>query len=205
MSRPLSRRGLLGAGALGIALSGLGGLTACGRPDRPTARSAVGCGPLRQDPEGILALPSGFTCTVLARSGVPATADVIHPSDPDGMGVFAGPRGGSILVCNHENDGSEPHAVPPVDGLTEDHGYVFEVDPASRGANLGSSPAPLKFLGRYSHEAVAVDPSTTRIHRTEGARSPTASPSAGLPRPGSSPAVARCARRPGHGVPPRTG
>ena len=42
-----------------------------------------------------------------------------------------------------------------------DHGYVFEVDPTSQEANLGKSPVPLKFLGRFAHEAVAVDPPAT--------------------------------------------
>ncbi|KUG55402.1 Tat pathway signal sequence domain protein [Kocuria rosea subsp. polaris] len=232
MRPPLSRRGFLGTGALGLAVAGLGGLASCGRTDHPTTRAAVGYGPLIADPDGVLALPSGFSYTVLARSGVSPTSDGTHPSDPDGMGVFGGPGGGTVLICNHENNGTEPHAVPTVeglvydpgasggtstlvvdadgrrtsqytslagtvnncaggvtpwgtwlsceetsaragdDGLTLDHGYVFEVDPDSREANLGRSPVPLKFLGRYSHEAVAVDPSTTRIYLTEDAGDP---------------------------------
>jgi uncharacterized protein len=51
-----------------------------------------------------------------------------------------------------------------------DHGYVFEVDAFDRKANL--HPVPLKFLGRYSHEAVAVDPHTSTIYLTEDAGSP---------------------------------
>ncbi|MEV4755577.1 alkaline phosphatase PhoX [Micromonospora sp. NPDC049559] len=52
----------------------------------------------------------------------------------------------------------------------KDHGYVFEVDPFDRKANL--DPVPLKFLGRYSHEAVAVDPHTNAIFLTEDASGP---------------------------------
>ena len=50
---------------------------------------------------------------------------------------------------------------------------MFEVDPESRAANIGKSPVPLKFLGRYSHEAVAVDPDTSEIYLTEDAATPT--------------------------------
>ena len=56
--------------------------------------------------------------------------------------------------------------------LTKDHGYVFEVDPASQAANIGKSPVPLKFLGRYAHEAVAVDPPRAAIYLTEDAGGP---------------------------------
>jgi len=57
------------------------------------------------------------------------------------------------------------------DGVfTRDHGYVFEVDPHDRAAN--QHPVPLKFLGRYAHEAVAVDPRTHSIFLTEDAASP---------------------------------
>jgi secreted PhoX family phosphatase len=51
-----------------------------------------------------------------------------------------------------------------------DHGYVFEVDPVDRDANL--HPVPLTFLGRYAHEAVAVDPHSHRIFLTEDASGP---------------------------------
>jgi secreted PhoX family phosphatase len=52
----------------------------------------------------------------------------------------------------------------------KDHGYVFEVDPFDRAANL--DPVPLKFLGRYAHEAVAVNPHTSEIFLTEDANGP---------------------------------
>jgi len=41
------------------------------------------------------------------------------------------------------------------------HGYVFDVGP------LGGSPNPLKNLGRFSHEALTVDPRTGIIYETE--------------------------------------
>jgi secreted PhoX family phosphatase len=51
----------------------------------------------------------------------------------------------------------------------KDHGYVFEVDAFDQQAN--TAPVPLKFLGRYAHEAVAVDPAGT-IYLTEDANAP---------------------------------
>ena len=54
--------------------------------------------------------------------------------------------------------------------LQKNHGYVFEVDAFDRAANL--DPVPLKFLGRYAHEAVAVDPDTSVIYLTEDASAP---------------------------------
>ncbi len=55
---------------------------------------------------------------------------------------------------------------------TQDHGYVFEVDPRSQAANRGKSPIPLKFMGRYAHEAVAVDPDRHVVYLTEDAVTP---------------------------------
>ncbi len=54
--------------------------------------------------------------------------------------------------------------------FTKEHGYVFEVDPHDREANR--DPVPLKFLGRYAHEAVAIDPDTYTIYLTEDAAAP---------------------------------
>jgi uncharacterized protein len=56
--------------------------------------------------------------------------------------------------------------------LLKDHGYVFEVDPRSQEANINRAPIPLKFMGRYSHEAVAVDPDRYIIYLTEDAANP---------------------------------
>jgi len=50
------------------------------------------------------------------------------------------------------------------------HGYVFEVDPYDQDANR--DPKPIKALGRYAHEACAVDPHTGAIYLTEDAGKP---------------------------------
>lgn len=52
------------------------------------------------------------------------------------------------------------------DGQFEkDHGYVFEV-PASEEIGL-AAPIPIKEMGRFNHEAVAVDPKTGIVYLTE--------------------------------------
>ncbi|MEV8532102.1 alkaline phosphatase PhoX [Streptomyces sp. NPDC051211] len=52
------------------------------------------------------------------------------------------------------------------DGYAEDHGYVFEVDPA---APHRTGAVPLTALGRFAHEAVAVDPYRGVVYETEDA------------------------------------
>jgi secreted PhoX family phosphatase len=54
--------------------------------------------------------------------------------------------------------------------LAKRHGYVFEVDPYDQEANR--DPQPVKALGRFSHESVAVDPETGVIYQTEDASNP---------------------------------
>ncbi|MFN0198415.1 MAG: alkaline phosphatase PhoX [Planctomycetaceae bacterium] len=49
--------------------------------------------------------------------------------------------------------------------LDHDHGYNFEV-PASAEISL-ADPVPLKAMGRFVHEAVAVDPKTSIVYQTE--------------------------------------
>lgn len=49
-------------------------------------------------------------------------------------------------------------------GTRRDHGYVFEVPSAARGP---VAPVPLKGLGRFNHEAIAIDPRTGIVYETE--------------------------------------
>jgi hypothetical protein len=64
---------------------------------------------------------------------------------------------GSWLTC-------EETVVGPREGYERTHGWVFEV-PAS--ANGPVTPIPYKDMGRFSHEAVAVDPRTGIVYETE--------------------------------------
>ena len=49
--------------------------------------------------------------------------------------------------------------------IEKDHGYNFEV-PATDQVKL-ATPLPLKAMGRFNHEAVAVDPRTSIVYQTE--------------------------------------
>lgn len=50
------------------------------------------------------------------------------------------------------------------EGIGQSHGWVFEVDAATRGL---ADPRPITALGRFNHEAAAVDPRTGIIYETE--------------------------------------
>ncbi|MFE7978524.1 alkaline phosphatase PhoX [Streptomyces shenzhenensis] len=200
--------------------------------EKAAAHPGIGYGPLVPDPNGILALPAGFTYRVITHSGrTRLESGEFTPSNHDGTATFDGPRGATLLVNNHELKGPRAnwaHPVPLTEGLvydpaasggctvvevrrdhvaewvgiagtstncaggntpwgtwltceetedtagrngmTKDHGYVFEVDPADRRANR--DPQPIKALGRYAHEAVVVDPKRGHLYLTEDADSP---------------------------------
>ncbi|MGW2675370.1 alkaline phosphatase PhoX [Streptomyces sp. NPDC001436] len=68
------------------------------------------------------------------------------------------------LTCEETED------LAGKNGMTKDHGYVFEVDPHDRRANRG--PQPVKAFGRYAHEAVVIDPHQGHAYLTEDASGP---------------------------------
>jgi len=53
------------------------------------------------------------------------------------------------------------------EGWTRNHGYAFEVAASSDGAVTAQ---PLRAMGRFEHEAVAVDPGTGWVYQTEDRR-----------------------------------
>ncbi|AUX69032.1 phosphatase [Porphyrobacter sp. HT-58-2] len=68
---------------------------------------------------------------------------------------------GSWLTCEEAPTGP---GQPYGDGLEQNHGWVFEVPAAARGL---VDPVPLKAMGRFNHEAAAVDPATGIVYMTE--------------------------------------
>ncbi|MFJ2772900.1 alkaline phosphatase PhoX [Streptomyces sp. NPDC087300] len=192
-----------------------------------------GYGPLLPDPEGLLALPAGFSYRVITHSGrTRLESGEFTPSNHDGTAAFRGPRGSTLLVNNHELSGPRSKWKNPVpltgglvydpaasggctvvevrrdghvaewvgiagtatncaggstpwgtwltceetedkagqNGMTKDHGYVFEVDPLDTRANR--APKPVKAFGRYAHEAVVIDPKRGHAYLTEDAAGP---------------------------------
>jgi secreted PhoX family phosphatase len=106
------------AGLFGAAPAGAKGHAGHGKPPK----GEVGYGPLVDDPAGLLALPAGFSYTLVAESGVTTLeSGEPTPSDPDGTASFVRHGGdGSVLVMNHEVSGSEPYPVPRIPELTYD-------------------------------------------------------------------------------------
>jgi uncharacterized protein len=232
--------GLAGAALIAPSLSGLVArsrgilpATTTGPALRRAGPGQGGYGPLR--PAGSeLALPEGFSYSVLSSTGKPMSDGNATPCAFDGMAAFTLSNGNVRLIRNHENrDGPDTSTVKgdaskaydrkagggttslevrlgkdgtaelvrdfvslngtivncaggptpwgswlsceeSVDGRLhgwgQEHGYIFEV-PA--GAEGQVTPVPLTAMGRFVHEAIAVDPATGIVYETED-RTPTA-------------------------------
>jgi secreted PhoX family phosphatase len=133
---------LTGAGA-GFALSGsLGALFPANSAS--ARRVDGGYGDLVPDRNGLLDLPRGFRYEVFSREGIDTLDDgSAVPASHDGTAAFAGRRGRTLLVRNHElePDGVAEEGLPPVPhapGMIYDHDVVaggtttLVVNPARR-------------------------------------------------------------------------
>ena len=67
---------------------------------------------------------------------------------------------GSWISCEETTQGTDL-------GWDRNHGYNFEVPAAATGP---VSPVPLEAMGRFIHEALAVDPDTGSVYQTEDRR-----------------------------------
>jgi secreted PhoX family phosphatase len=132
----INRRQILGGGTAGVGLAVAGVLPSLAEPAAAHERQPSGGGPssggrpfppLQDDPNGILALPAGFSYQIVTREGVTdlSSGQGKTPGFHDGTGVVAASGNKITIVQNHE---LTPHmvefGVPHVAGTVYDPGAV---------------------------------------------------------------------------------
>jgi uncharacterized protein len=188
----LQRRKLLRYSAMGLGAFLAHNLLVL-TPSRAAMSDLASVGPLQAPDINGVRLPKGFTSRIVANSGQNLFDYTWHAA-PDGGATFATEESGWIYVSNSEmknNAGGvgalrfDQHgrlidaysilsnttlncAGGPTPWQTwlsceeTDRGYVWECDP------LGQKPAQIrKVLGRFRHEAVAVDTIHKQLYLTE--------------------------------------
>jgi len=103
-TQKLSRRGFMKvSGVASLGFMGLYQFVSARGLNGYTPADTFGYGPLLSDPAGLLNLPKGFSYKIISRRGNVMSDGLFTPGRPDGMATFAGAKGQTILVRNHEN------------------------------------------------------------------------------------------------------
>lgn len=101
--------------------------------------------------------PGGTTTLVIHPTTRALVSSFVSLSGTS-MNCAGGPTPwGNWITCEETVGG-------PASGFTQPHGYCFEV---SAAANAPVTPAALTAMGRFVHEAIAVDPASGIVYLTE--------------------------------------
>lgn len=132
-----TRRSLLATGAAGVGLAVAGAVPALAEATPGRGRGGRGATggapasrtpfpPLKDDPNGILALAAGFSYSIITTAGETMLdgGQGVTPGSHDGMAVLRAPRGRYRLIQNHEVKGGEEDPVPLVEGTVYDPGAL---------------------------------------------------------------------------------
>lgn len=98
----IHRRGLIQAGAAGLAFAGLATTVRAQTEGESYLNQVVGYGPLMADPNGLFDLPEGFSYRVISQGGETMDDGLLVPGQFDGMACFALEGRQVALVRNHE-------------------------------------------------------------------------------------------------------
>jgi hypothetical protein len=134
----ISRRHVLTGGSAGVGLTVAGVLPSLAEPaaasptrdHRPGGASSSGgrpFPPLKDDPNGILALPEGFSYRIVTREGVTdmSGGQGKTPGSHDGTGVVAAGLNKRTIIQNHElTPNMSAFGVPHIAGTVYDPGAV---------------------------------------------------------------------------------